>query len=86
MPMTAKSASSAGSSATSRSCAPKRTSRRSGRRRSAAAVLVWENTWKPPFGSAVCRSGGELLGSGRIPTHALIAAAEADRQAAIKGA
>ena len=41
---------------------------------SAAAVLVWENTWAAPFGSAVRRSGGELLGSGRIPTQALIAA------------
>jgi len=53
---------------------------------SAAAVLVWENTWAAPFGSAVRRSGGELLGSGRIPTQALIAAVEADRQAAEKGA
>jgi hypothetical protein len=53
---------------------------------SAAAVLVWENTWAAPFGSAVRRSGGELLGNGRIPTQALIAAVEADRQAAEKGA
>jgi hypothetical protein len=53
---------------------------------SAAAVLVWENAWAAPFGSAVRRSGGQLLGSGRIPTQALIAAVEADRQAAIKGA
>ena len=52
----------------------------------AAAVLVWENTWAAPFGSAVRRSGGELLGRGRIPTQALIAAVEAARQAAIKGA
>jgi Family of unknown function (DUF6325) len=51
---------------------------------SAAAVLVWENTWAAPFGSAGRRSGGELLGSGRIPTQALVAAVEADRQAAIK--
>ena len=53
---------------------------------SAAAVLVWENTWAAPFGSAVRRSGGELLSSGRIPTQALIAAVEADRQAASEGA
>ena len=53
---------------------------------SAAAVLVWKNTWAAPFGSAVRRAGGELLGSGRIPTQALIAAVEADRQAAVKGA
>ena len=53
---------------------------------SAAAVLVWENTWAAPFGSAVRRSGGELLTSGRIPTQAMVAAVEADRQAAMKGA
>jgi hypothetical protein len=53
---------------------------------SAAAVLVWENTWAAPFGSAVRRSGGQLVTSGRIPTQALIAAVEADRQAAAKGA
>ena len=48
---------------------------------SAAALLVWENTWAAPFGSAVRNSGGELLASGRIPTQALVAAVEADRQA-----
>jgi uncharacterized protein DUF6325 len=53
---------------------------------SAAAVMVWENTWAAPFGSAVRRSGGELVATGRIPTQALIAAVEADRQAAAKGA
>ena len=53
---------------------------------SAAAVLVWENTWRAPFGSAVRTSGGEPLGSGRIPTHALVATVEADRQTAMKGA
>ena len=53
---------------------------------SAAAVLVWENTWAAPFGSAVRRSGGELLANGRIPTQALIAAVQADRNAAMKGA
>jgi len=51
---------------------------------SAAAVLVWENTWAAPFGSAVRRSGGELLTPGRIPTQALIAAVEADRRAATR--
>ncbi|HEV7177911.1 MAG TPA: DUF6325 family protein [Solirubrobacteraceae bacterium] len=49
---------------------------------SAAAVLVWENTWAAPFASAVRHSGGELLAMGRIPTQALIAAAEEDREAA----
>jgi Family of unknown function (DUF6325) len=53
---------------------------------SAAAVLVWENTWAAPFGSAVRRSGGELVTTGRIPTQALIAAVEAERQPAAKGA
>ena len=48
---------------------------------SAAAVLVWENTWAAPFGSAVRRSGGQLLGNGRIPTQALVAAVQADREA-----
>jgi hypothetical protein len=53
---------------------------------SAAAVLVYENTWAAPFGSAIRRSGGELVAGGRIPTQALIAAVEADRQAAGEGA
>jgi uncharacterized protein DUF6325 len=53
---------------------------------SAAAVLVWENTWAASFGSAVRKSGGELLANGRISTQSLIAAVEADRQAAMKGA
>ena len=29
---------------------------------SAAAVLVWENTWAAAFASSIRRSGGELLG------------------------
>jgi len=49
---------------------------------SAAAVLVWENTWAAPFAAAIRHSGGELLAMGRIPTQALIAAAEEDREAA----
>jgi hypothetical protein len=43
-----------------------------------AAVLVWENSWAAPFGSAVRRSGGQLVASGRIPVQALAAALEAD--------
>jgi hypothetical protein len=46
-------------------------------------VLVWENSWAAPFGSAIRRSGGELLANGRIATQALIAAVEADREAAV---
>ena len=49
---------------------------------SSAAVLVWENTWAAQFGSAVRRSGGQLVASGRIPTQALLAAIEADDQEA----
>lgn len=45
---------------------------------SAAAVLVWENKWAAPFGSACRRAGGQLVASGRIPTQALLAAVEAD--------
>ena len=45
---------------------------------STAAVLVFENRWAAPFGSAVRRAGGQLVASGRIPVHALLAAIEAD--------
>ena len=45
---------------------------------SVAAVLVWENLWAAPFGSAVRRSGGQLVASGRIPIQALAAVIEAD--------
>ena len=47
---------------------------------SSAAVLVWENAWAAPFGSAVRRAGGQLVASGRIPTQALLAAIEADEE------
>jgi hypothetical protein len=45
---------------------------------SSAAVLVWENSWAAPFASAVRRSGGQLVASGRIPVQAMLAAIEAD--------
>ncbi len=45
---------------------------------SSAAVLVWENLWAAPFASAVRRSGGQLVASGRIPIQAILAAIEAD--------
>jgi hypothetical protein len=45
---------------------------------SSAAVLVWENTWAAPFASAVRRSGGQLVASGRIPVQAILAAIEED--------
>ena len=47
---------------------------------SSAGVLVWENTWAAPFASAVRRSGGQLVASGRIPIQAMLAAIEADEQ------
>jgi Family of unknown function (DUF6325) len=52
---------------------------------SIAAVLVWENSWAAPFGSAVRRSGGQLVASGRIPIQALVAAVEADDAIATEG-
>ena len=47
---------------------------------SSAGVLVWENTWAAPFASAVRRSGGQLVATGRIPIQALLAAIEADEE------
>ena len=52
---------------------------------SVAAVLVWENVWAAPFGSAVRRSGGQLVASGRIPIQAVAAAIEADETTASEG-
>jgi len=45
---------------------------------SSAALLVWENRWAAPFGSAVRHAGGQLVASGRIPVQALLAAIESD--------
>lgn len=42
-----------------------------------AALLVFENTWAAPFVSAVRRSGGELVASGRIPAEDVLAALDA---------
>jgi len=53
---------------------------------SVAAVLVFENAWAAPFASAVRRSGGQLVASGRIPIQALAAVIEADEQATAEGA
>ena len=53
---------------------------------STAAVLVWENTWAGPLASAIRHSGGDLITMGRIPTQALIAAVQEDREAAEAGA
>lgn len=42
-----------------------------------AALLVFENTWAAPFATAVRRSGGQLVSSGRIPVQAVLAALDA---------
>lgn len=47
-----------------------------------AALLVYENRWAAPFASAVRRSGGQLVASGRIPVQAFLSALEAAEQAA----
>jgi hypothetical protein len=52
---------------------------------SIAAVLVWENLWAAPFGSAVRRSGGQLVASGRIPIQALAAALEEEAETTKEG-
>jgi hypothetical protein len=52
---------------------------------SVAAVLVWENVWAAPFGSAVRRSGGQLVASGRIPIQALASALQADETGVEEG-
>jgi hypothetical protein len=43
-----------------------------------AGVLVWENTWAAPFGSAARRAGGQLVATGRIPIQAIAASMEAE--------
>jgi len=44
---------------------------------SSAGVLVYENRWAAPFASALRRSGGQLVASGRIPIQAILARLEA---------
>jgi len=48
----------------------------------AAALLVFENTWAAPFVAAVRRSGGQLAASGRIPVEDVLAALDAAEAAA----
>jgi hypothetical protein len=47
-----------------------------------AAVLVWENRWAAPIATALRRSGGQLVASGRIPVQAILASLEAADAAA----
>ena len=42
-----------------------------------AAVLVWENRWAAPVATALRRSGGQLVASGRLPIQAVLASLEA---------
>ena len=42
-----------------------------------AGVLVWENRWAAPVATAMRRSGGQLVASGRIPVQAIIASLDA---------
>jgi Family of unknown function (DUF6325) len=46
-----------------------------------AALLVFENSWAAPFASAVRKSGGQLVASGRIPVQAVLAALDAAESA-----
>lgn len=43
---------------------------------STAGLLIYENLWAAPLASAVRRSGGQLVASGRIPVQSLLAAVE----------
>jgi hypothetical protein len=42
-----------------------------------AGLLVFENLWAAPFATAVRKSGGQLVASGRIPVQAVVAALDA---------
>jgi hypothetical protein len=42
-----------------------------------AAVIVWENRWAAPIATALRRSGGQLVASGRIPVQAILASLDA---------
>jgi len=52
---------------------------------SLGAVLVFENLWAAPLGSAIRHAGGQLVANGRIPVQAIIAAMEADEALAAVG-
>jgi hypothetical protein len=48
---------------------------------SSAGILVYENVWAAPFATALRRSGGQLVASGRIPVQAILAALDAPEPA-----
>ncbi len=39
----------------------------------AAAILVYENSWAAPFATALRKTGAQLVAQGRIPINAIIA-------------
>jgi hypothetical protein len=41
---------------------------------SSAGIVIYENVWAAPFASALRRSGGQLVASGRIPVQSVLAA------------
>jgi hypothetical protein len=41
------------------------------------SAVVWENRWAAPIATALRRSGGQLVASGRIPIQAILAALDA---------
>jgi hypothetical protein len=43
----------------------------------AAAVLIWENSWAAPIAVALRRSGAQLVASGRLPVQGILAALDA---------
>ena len=47
----------------------------------AAALLIYENTWAAPFATAMRKSGAQLVASGRVPVQALLASLEATEAA-----
>jgi hypothetical protein len=44
---------------------------------SAAAIVIYENTWAAPLAVALRRAGAQLVAGGRIPVQALLAALDA---------
>lgn len=40
----------------------------------AAAILIYENTWAAPFAIALRKGGAQLVANGRIPIQAIVAA------------
>jgi Family of unknown function (DUF6325) len=44
---------------------------------SAAAIIVYENSWAAPFAKALRRSGAQLVANGRIPVQAILASLDA---------